>query len=135
MAQNQRRHRIGERHAADDLGAHLRVNPNLLKLLLRQRARLREDVLGHGQLADVVQQRGGLDALDLGVRHPERTGQPRRVDLHPLNLPLADFVLGVDGERERFDGGQVQIRHLLHVTLLILDASEEQLVHVVGHAE
>ena len=124
VAQNQRRHGIGERDAADDLRSDLRVDPKLLKLLLCQRARFREDVLGHRQFADVAQQRGSLDALDLRIGHPERTGQARGVDLHALSLPLADLVLGFDGERERFDGGQVQIRHLLHVTLLILDSSE-----------
>ena len=67
MAEDQRRHRIRERHAADDLGADLRVDADLLELLLRQRPRLRQDVLGHGQLADVVEQRRGLHALDLGL--------------------------------------------------------------------
>ena len=64
MAENQRRHRIGERHRRDDLGADLRMDPDLLELFLRERARLREDVLGDGELADVVQQRRRLDALD-----------------------------------------------------------------------
>ena len=64
VAEDQRRHRIGERHRGDDLRADLRVNADLLEFFLRQRAGLRQDVLGHRQLADVVQQRRGLDALD-----------------------------------------------------------------------
>ena len=39
VAEDERRDRIGKRHAADDLGADLRVNADLLELLLRQRAR------------------------------------------------------------------------------------------------
>src|SRR5262245_36040766 len=34
VAQDERRDRIGGRHAADDLGAHLRVNADLLELCL-----------------------------------------------------------------------------------------------------
>ena len=80
MAEDQRRHRIGERHRGDDLRADLRVNADLLELLLRQRSGLRQDVLGHRQLADVVQQRRGLDALNLVRRagRPPSPGRPRR---------------------------------------------------------
>ena len=60
MAQDQRRDRIGKRDRRDDVGADLRDDADLLELLRGERPRLREDVLGHGQLADVVQQRGGF---------------------------------------------------------------------------
>ena len=63
MAQNQRRYRIRERDGADDIRADFRMGADLLELLGRERTRLRQDVFGDGQLADVVQQRGGLDAL------------------------------------------------------------------------
>ena len=80
VAQDERRDRIRERHRADDLGADLRVNADLLEFFRRQRARLREDVLRHRELADVVQQRRGLHALDLARRScPTRApGRPRR---------------------------------------------------------
>ena len=51
-----------------DLG----VRADLLELLGRERARLRQNVFGHGELADVVQQRSGLHALDVVLVHPER---------------------------------------------------------------
>ena len=123
VAEDERRHRIGERHAADDLGADLRVDADLLELLLRERSRLGEDVLGDRELADVVQERRRLHALDLGVRHAERPRQARRVDLDAPDVALRRLVLRVDGERERFDGRQVQVRDLLHVPLLILHAA------------
>ena len=78
VAQDERRDGIGKRHARDDLGADLRVNPNLLELFLRERARLRENVLGHRQLADVVQQRGRLHALNLVLRHADALSRGRR---------------------------------------------------------
>ena len=135
VAQDERRDRVGERHGADDLGADLRVNADLLELFLRERARLREDVLGHGQLADVVQQRRGLDALDLVVGHAQRAGQARGVDLHAADVRLGRLVLGVDGQRQRLDRGQVQVGHLLDVALLVVDAPQVDLVGAVGQVE
>jgi len=52
-------HRIREFHALQNLCAHHRMNLHLLELLRRQLAGLGDDVFGDGQLADVVQQRGG----------------------------------------------------------------------------
>ena len=67
MAEDERRHRIRERHRGDDLGADLRMDADFLELFLRQRTGLGQNVLGHGELADVVQERRGLHALDLAV--------------------------------------------------------------------
>ena len=123
VAEDQRRDRIRERHRADDLGADLRMDADLLELFLRQRAGLRQDVLGHGELADVVQQRRGLDALDLGVGHAEAARDAGRIDLHAADVRLRGLILRVDRERERFDRREVQIRHLLDVTPLVVDAA------------
>ena len=111
------------------------MNADLLELLLGERPGLREDVLGHGELADVVQQRRGLDALDLVGRHPERARQARGVDLDAADVALRGLILRVDRQRQRFDGRQVQIRDLLHVPLLILDASQIDLVGPVGQID
>ena len=135
MAEDQRRHRIGKRHAADDFRADLRVDADLLELLLRQRTRLRQDVLGHGQLADVVEQRRGLDALNLVLGHAERACEAGRVHLHAADVALRRLILRVDGERQRFDGRQVQVGHLLHVPLLILDAAHVDLVGPVNQID
>ena len=123
VAEDERRHRVGERHRADDLGADLRVDADLLELLLGERSRLRQDVLGHRQLADVVEQRRGLHALDLVVGHAERLGDAGGVDLHAADVALRGLVLGVDGQRQRLDRRQVQVGHLLHVPPLVLDAA------------
>ena len=111
------------------------MDADLLELLLRQRPRLREDVLGHGQLADVVQQRRGLDALDLVLGHAERAREPGGVDLHAADVALRGLILRVDGERERFDRRQVQVRHLRDVPLLVLDAAHVDLVGAVDQVE
>ena len=135
MAQNQRRHRIRERHRAHDVGADLRMRADLLELLGRQRTRLREDVLGHRELADVVQQGGRLDALDFVLRHAHRARDRRRVELDAPDVRLRRLILRVDRERQRFDRRQVQVRHLPHVTLLVFDAPEVDLVRAIGQEQ
>ena len=74
VAEHQRRHGVRERDVLDDLEAHLRVDLHLPELLVGQRTGLREDVLGHGELADVVEHGGRRDALDLFVRARPRHG-------------------------------------------------------------
>ena len=111
------------------------MDADLLELLLGERAGLRQDVLGHGELADVVQQRRGLDALDFVGRHPQRARQARGVDLDAADVALRGVILRVDRQRERFDRREVQIRDLLHVPLLILDASQIDLVGPVGQID
>ena len=117
--------------SAPDLG----MDADLLELLLRERTGLRQDVLGHGELADVVQQRRGLDALDFVARHPQRARQARGVDLDAADVALRGVILRVDRQRERFDGRQMEIRDLLHVPLLILNASQIDLVGPVGQID
>src|SRR2546422_3820529 len=56
-------------HRPDDLSAHLRVDADFLELFLRQRARLRQDVLGDRELADVVQQRRDRKSTRLNSSH------------------------------------------------------------------
>ena len=126
VAEDEGRHRIRERHSRDDVGADLRVAPDLLELFGRQRARLGDDVLGNGQLADVVEQRRGLDRLHLDVGHPECPRQRGRVNLDATDVVMRRLILGVNRQRQRFDRRQVQLGHLLRVTVLFLEASRER---------
>src|SRR6184192_1616904 len=82
MAEDEGRHRVREGHSTDDLRADLRMDANLLEFFLSERTRLRQDVFGHRELPDVMQQRGGLDALDLVFRHAERARESGGVHLH-----------------------------------------------------
>ena len=135
MALDDRRHGVREGHVRDDLGADLRMDLHPLELFLRQRARLRQNVLGHGQLADVVQQRGGSQALDVRLRHAHRLGNAGRVGLHLANVRRRRLVLGVDGQRERLDRRQVQIGHLSHAALLGIHAIEVEPVGPVDQIQ
>ena len=102
---------------------------------MSKRTRLGKDVIRYRELADVVQQRRRLDSLDLGVRHPERLAKRRRIDLSSADVALADLVLCVDCQSERFDGSQMQVRHFLHVPLLIDDPADEELVGPVSQSQ
>ena len=112
VGEHVRRHGVRERHASEDLGAHLRVYLDLLALLRSERTRLAQDVLRHGELADVVEQRGRAHALHVGGRHAERFREAGRVDLDPAQVRRGRLVLGVDGERQRLDRRKVQLREL-----------------------
>ena len=120
VAVHERGDRVGKRHVRDDLGAHLRMHLHPLELLLGQRTGLRQDVLGHRQLADVVQQRRRPEALDLARRHAHRFRDARGIDLHAADLRRRGLILGVDGQRQRFDGGQVQVRQLPQPPLIVV---------------
>ena len=125
MAENQRRHSIGKRHVADDLGADLRVGLDLLELLLREPARLRQDVLGNRQLPDVVEKCSRLHPLDLAVAHTHRLRQAGRVGVYAADVVLRCLIiLGVDRDGEGLDGGEVQIGHLLHVAFMFADVGQ-----------
>ena len=69
--------RVREIDAFEYLRADGRVNLHLVKLGGRQLPRLVQDVIGDGELADVVQQRAGLQRLDL-VRAKGRGCRPSR---------------------------------------------------------
>ena len=59
---------------------------------------------------------------------PSARASAGRVHLHAPDVALRGLILRVDRERQRFDGGEVQVGHLLHVPLLILDAAHVDLV-------
>ena len=122
VAVDDRRDRVGKRHRRDDLGAHLRMHLHPLELLVGQRTGLRQDVLGHRELADVVQQRRRPHALHVGRRHAHDARQAGGMHLHAADARGRRLVLGVDGQRQRLDGRQVHVRHLAGATPLVLDA-------------
>ena len=115
VREDERGHRVGEGHGGDDLRADLRVDLHLPELFLREGARLRQDVLGHRELADVVQQCGRAHALHLLWRHADGLRNGGSVPLHTADVRGRGLVLGVYRERQGLDRGQVKLRELLEV--------------------
>ena len=108
--------RIGEVDGREDVGADRRVRLHLVELDRGELARLVQDVLGHGQIAEIVEQRGRLDRLDLPVVFDaELTRQRHRVQLHPADVTAGDLVLGIDRQRQCLDGRQVELAQLVQV--------------------
>jgi hypothetical protein len=83
MVAHDRHHRVGELDRRQDVGADRRVPFHLLELGRGQPSRLVENVLGHRDLAGVVQQRRRLDPLErVFVGDAELARQPERPLLH-----------------------------------------------------
>jgi hypothetical protein len=131
LRQDDRRHRIGERHGGNDFGADLRVDPEAIEFFRRQWSRLDQDVLGDRQFSDVVEQRGGFDALDLRGGQCHRLGQPAGQELDAATVNLGALILGIDRPRQRLDGRQMQVRRLLRVPLLHGQAADRGAVDQV----
>ena len=107
-----------ERHIAEDLGAHTGVNLDALELSGRERVGFREDVLGYGHVANVVQQRRRTHRLHLVVREAESFGERRRVILNRSDVLGRAPRLGFDRERERFDGRELHVHRAARFVLL-----------------
>jgi len=100
------RDRVAQRRRLleDDL-ADPRMLDDCSPLRRRQRRRLLEDLLGHRDLADVVQQRRGPDPVDLDLRQRERPGH--RLDDRGDHRRGLAAVVGKrrDSRREGVRGG------------------------------
>ena len=135
-----RHHRIREAHALQNLRPHHGVDFHLFEFFRRQPSRLRDDVLGHGEFADIVQQRRGLQRFHLRRSYAQFLGDFDGIDPHPLQVVMGGVVLGLDGQRQSFNGAHVQSRHLFDVALFVFQFSQVQPVRAVdqvhhGHGE
>ena len=72
--------------------------------------------------------------MSAGAR-PAAFARPDGVELHAADVRLRRLILGVDRARQRFDRRQVQVRGLLDVPLLVLDAAHVDLVGAVRQVE
>ena len=90
----------GRRH---DLRADGRVLVHEDPLALVERPLLEQDVVADADLADVVQQPGPLDLLDLGLRQAHHPAHRLGDVAHPARVVAGVGVPGVDRLRERLD--------------------------------
>ena len=78
------RDRIRKLNLLDDLRAHDGMNLHLREFLGRQLAGLRENVFGHRQLSNVVEQRRRLQGLQFFVVQPKVLADAERIFSAPL---------------------------------------------------
>ena len=131
MVADNGRHRVGEAHSFQDLGAHHRMNLHLFEFFPRQFAGLRNDVFGNGQLADVVQQRGRAQSFQLAFIQAHVLAHFNGVHLHPLQMVVRGVILGFNRESKRFDGSEVQRCHLFGVFLIVFHSAEKKVIGTV----
>ena len=81
-------------------------------------------MLGHRQLADVVQQRGRLERLRIEVRHLHPPRQHRRVVAHPIEMARAGAVLRLNRPRQHLGALTMQLARLGHPPLLVGDPAQ-----------
>ena len=136
MAAHDRHDRIRKIDQREDVGADVHMALHLLELGLVQLAGLVEDVLGHGELAGVVQQRRRFDRLERRlVGDAKRASQAERVRLHAAHVAVRHVVFGVDRHRERLDCRQIQTIEMREMLLRILEAAERRPQREVKHNE
>ena len=100
---------VGEAGVQQDAGTDLGVAPHLLPLHVAQRAGLVEDRVGDPELAEIVQDAGGVDALHpLGGESaaPRSRARTRRTARMLARAPVAH----VEGLRQEHRGRQPQLR-------------------------
>ena len=106
-----------------------RVNFHLLEFFRGQAAGLRNNVLGNGQLANVMQQRRCLQGLHFRRFQAHVLGHLERIHPHPLQVIVRGMVFGFDRQCQGLDGAHMQVGHFLDVALLVIEFSQ---VHTIG---
>ena len=88
--------------------------PHHAPLVLVERAGLVQDPLGNPDLADVMEQRGDLDRVELGTVVAEPLGECDRDVGDALGVGAGVIVLRLHAPRERGDRLEVPLAHLRH---------------------
>ena len=127
--------RVRKADAFQNLCPDQGMNLHLLELFGSKASGFGDNVFGHGQLANVVQQGGGVQRLQLGAADAQFLGDFNGIDPHTLQVIVRGLVLGFDREGEGLDGTQVEVRHFLDVAFLVLKFAEVQTVRAVDYID
>ena len=125
MMANDGNDRIWKINRRKNVSADRRMELHALELWLREWARLVQDVLGHCELAHVVQQGGRLDRSDLStIVDTHRTRQLHGIKLNAADVTVCDLVFRVDCHRESLNRRQIQTIELRQMSVSILNPTE-----------
>ena len=113
---------IRKLHLLQNLRAHGRMDLHLLELFGRQLTRLRDNVLRHRQLADVVEQRRRHQRILFLFAQLQIAPKLSCIHLHARQMAVGGLILGFNRQRQRPYGPQVQRRNILGMALLIVQA-------------
>ncbi len=79
-----------------------------------------------------MQQRSRVQSFEFRPLHAQLFCDLDRVNSNALQMLVRGVVLGFDGKRQRLDRAQVQVRHFLNVTLLILQLAEVKTIRAIN---
>ncbi len=101
MVTNERDDAFVDPDRRQEVGSEVGMQPHRFHLDRRQGTRLVQDAVGHGQLADVVQERSGLQPIEEGTLvHVELSSQSKRIRLDPPRVTMRQDVSRVERHRE-----------------------------------
>ena len=124
MGAHDRHHWIRKVDLLQNLRADRGMDFHLVEFFRRQFAGLRNNVLWHRQLSDIVQDRCRAQCFRFVLAQTQFLREFHGVHPHPLQVFAGGFVFGFNGQRESFNCSQVQARDLLCVALLGLQFAE-----------
>src|SRR5258708_27071076 len=101
----------GKRNFAprQNLCADHRMHFCLFELSGRQRARLVQNMIRHRELANVMQQRSGIERGQFRFGKIEQLAETGGVNLYTAHVKMRGLILGVYGCRQRFYDRQMQV--------------------------
>ena len=123
MMANNRHNRIVKVYPAKNLRADDRMHLHLLEFRSGQFPGFVQDVIRHGDLADIMQQRARAERFDLSLVTAHQTRDACRINLHAQHMLVRDFVFGVNRNGECFDRFAVsfleKLDPLMHVVAIL----------------
>src|SRR5579864_515828 len=111
------------------------MNFHLLELFGGKASRLRDDVLRHGEFANVMQKRGGMQSFQFCAGHAKFLTYFNGVHADALQVFVGRVILGFDGQREGLDGAQMEVGHLFHVALLVFEFAQIEPIRTVDQVD
>src|SRR5262249_31950089 len=103
MMTDYRDNRVREVDPLHDLGSDHGVDLHLLEFGGAELPRFVEDVVGHRDLSDVVQQCACLERFDLGLSKSEMSCESGGIHPDAIDVIVSDLILCVDRGGERLD--------------------------------
>ena len=92
-------------------------------------------MLGHGEFANVVQERGGMQGFQFRAGHAEFLADFDGVDADALQVFVGRVIFGFDGEGQGLDRAQMEVSHLFHVALLVCEFAQIEAVRAVDQVD
>ena len=115
-------------YARKNLSADPRMHFCLFELSRRQRARLVQNMIRHGELANVMQQGSRVERGQFEFGKIEQLTETGGVNLHAAHVKMRGLIFGVDGGGQRFYNRQMQAANFFIFASPRANPSEMELV-------